>query len=57
MFDYFFWKEILFFMVVENYWYGFIGMFFIVNVFELFNLIYEKIFDFELKYDEFEEIC
>ena len=43
-------------MAVENHWHGFIGMSPTANAPELFNLIYEKIFDPELKYDEFEEI-
>ncbi len=54
--DYLFRKEISLSMAVENHWHGFIGMSPTANAPELFNLIYEKIFDPELKYDEFEEI-
>lgn len=54
--DYLFQKGISLSMAVENHWHGFIGMSPAGNAPELFNLIYEKIFAPELKYDDFEEI-
>lgn len=54
--DYLFQKGISLSMTVENHWHGFIAMSPAANAPELFNLIYEKIFAPELKYEDFEEI-
>lgn len=54
--DYLSQKEISLTMAMENHWHGFIGMASVAHAPEFFNLIFEKIFDPELKYDDFEEI-
>lgn len=54
--DYLFQKKMSLTMTLENHWHGFIGMSSTANALEFFNLIYEKIFAPELKYEDFEEI-
>ena len=56
LWDYLSQKEISLTMAMENHWHGFIGMASVAHAPEFFNLIFEKIFDPELKYDDFEEI-
>lgn len=43
-------------MAMENHWHGFMGMAPVTGATEFFNLIYEKIFDPELRRNDFEEI-
>ncbi|MEB3373210.1 hypothetical protein SFC43_06660 [Bacteroides sp. CR5/BHMF/2] len=54
--EYLFQKEMSITVAMENHWHGFMGMSSTANAPEFFNLIYEKIFDPELKYEDFEEI-
>lgn len=54
--DYLSQREISLTMAMENHWHGFMGMAPVTDATEFFNLIYEKIFDPELRYDDFEEI-
>ncbi len=43
-------------MALENDWHGFLGSFTADKAGEFFNLVYEKITDPELRYDDFDEI-
>ena len=54
--DYLSQKEISLTMAMENHWHGFMGMAPVTGATEFFNLIYEKIFDPELRRNDFEEI-
>lgn len=54
--DYLSRKGISLTMAMENHWHGFIGMAPVNDATEFFNLIYEKIFDPELRRNDFEEI-
>lgn len=54
--EYLYRNDIALSMTLENHWHGFMGMTPAESAPEFFNLVREKIFDPELRYDEFEEL-
>ncbi len=54
--EYLYRNDIALAITMENHWHGFMGMVPEDGVEPFFNLVREKIFDPELKYDEFEEL-
>lgn len=54
--DYLFRKGMSINVTMENHWHGFMGMSSTADISEFFNLVYEKIFGPELKYEDFEEV-
>lgn len=54
--EYLYRNDIALAVTMENHWHGFMGMVPEEGVAPFFNLVREKIFDPELKYDEFEEL-
>lgn len=53
--DYMYTNDIALGMALENNWHGFLGSFAPGKSNEFFNLVYEKITDPELRYDDFED--
>ncbi|MDO4770795.1 pitrilysin family protein [Porphyromonas sp.] len=53
--DYLYKNDIALSTVIDNHWHGFMGMSPTSNATEFFNLIYEKIIDPKLNYEDFEE--
>lgn len=53
--DYMYTNDIALGMALENNWHGYLGSFAAENDNEFFNLVYEKITDPELKYEDFED--
>ncbi len=53
--DYMYTNDIALGMALENNWHGFLGSFAADNDNEFFNLVYEKITDPELRYEDFED--
>lgn len=53
--DYMYTNNIALGMALENNWHGFLGSFAADKDYEFFNLVYEKITDPELRYEDFED--